>query len=210
MKKYALYLFDFDGTILDTMAALEFVFSVSYEHVGTKFDPKDTVEFSRIPLDVGYKRLNANPEKWWDFAKYIEKSLDFKEALERNHPYPETYEFIDYLRKNKIRAGIVTSNKIKHVKEVLEVMHIPEDTFEVYVGNKEYKFFKPHADPVLQALKRAKYDGPLEKVVYVGDGYNDALCANNAGVDAIIVDRINAFEKSDKYTIITNLMELFK
>ena len=210
MKKYDLYLFDFDGTILNTMDALDFVFRASYEHVGIKYDSKYTVEFSRIPLVAGYEKIHGNPEKFPEFAAYIEKSLDFKEALESNKPYDDTYEFIKCLRDHHIRAGIVTSNKIKHVKEVLEVMGIPEDTFEIYIGNKEYTHFKPHPDPIHQALKKAHYKGELSRVVYVGDGYNDTLCANNAGVDAVIIDRIKAFPESEKYIRIENLLELFK
>ena len=209
MKKYDLYLFDFDGTILNTMPALEVIFSRTYEHVGMKFDPKDTVEFSRIPIDVGYKRLNGDPAKFEEFGRYLGIAIDLPEALVSNHPYEETYEFIDYVRKNHIRTGIVTSNRTHHVKEVLDVMKIPVDTFDIYVGNKEYTRFKPHPDPILTALDVGKYQGDLSNVAYIGDAMNDALSAIAAGVDAIIIDRNDEYPDSDKYTRIHNLMELF-
>ena len=209
MKKYDLYLFDFDGTILNTMPALEVIFSRTYEHVGMKFDPKDTVEFSRIPIDVGYKRLNGDPAKFEEFGRYLGIAIDLPEALVCNHPYEETYEFVDYVRKNHIRTGIVTSNRTHHVKEVLDVMKIPVDTFDIYVGNKEYTRFKPHPDPILTALDVGKYQGDLSNVAYIGDAMNDALSAIAAGVDAIIIDRNDEYPDSDKYTRIHNLMELF-
>ena len=190
------------------MPALEYVFTVSYEHVGVKFNPQETVEFSRIPLDEGYRRAGANPAKWHDFCVFIEKSLDFPQALKANHLYPETLEIIDYLRKNKIVAGIVTSNKISHVKDVLDTMNLPKDTFQVYVGNKEYKRFKPYPDPVLVALE--KLGNPDKKeVVYIGDGLNDMLSAKAAGVDAILIDRIDEFSDSKDYIKIKNLKEIF-
>lgn len=208
MKKYKYYLFDFDGTLLNTMPALEYVFTVSYEHVGVKFNPQETVEFSRIPLDEGYARAGGNPAKWHDFCVFIEKSLDFPQALKANHLYPETLEFIEHLKQNKIVAGIVTSNKISHVKDVLDAMNLPKEIFSVYVGNKEYKRFKPYPDPVLVALE--KLGNPDKKdVVYVGDGLNDMLSANRAGVDGILIDRENEFPDSDKYIKIKNLKELF-
>ena len=210
MKKYDLYLFDFDGTLLNTMDALEFVFQVSYGHIGMEFKHEDTIEFSRIPLNVGFEKMHAKEEDWPEFCKYIDKSLDFEEALERNHPYPETYEFIEYLRKNHIRAGIVTSNNVHHVQEVLEHLNIPIDTFEIYIGNKECEFFKPHPDPIFKALLQYERAHEKDKIVYVGDGMNDTLSANAAGVDAILIDRVNAFPDSDKYTRISSLMELFK
>ena len=209
MKKYDLYLFDFDGTILNTMEALEYIFSVAYEHVGMKFDPKDTVEYARIRIDEGYYRMNGKPEKFMDFADYLHEAIDFPEALKRNEPYPDTYDFIDYVRKNHIKVGIVTSNKASHVKDVLNVMNIPIDTFIVYVGNKDYKNFKPHPDPIFKALELSGYTGDKSKVAYVGDALNDAISANAAGVDAIIIDRIDEYPDSSNYVRIHSLMDLF-
>lgn len=210
MKKYDLYLFDFDGTILDTMSALEVIFSKAYTAVGMKFDPKNTVEFSRIPLNVGYQKLNGDSEKFKEFCDQIEIAIDCPEALVSNRTYPETYEFVEYVRKNHIRTGIVTSNRTNHVKDVLKVMNIPIDTFDIYVGNKEYKRFKPHPDPVLKALEIGNYKGDLRNVAYIGDAKNDALSAIAAGVDAILLDRHNEYPDSDQYIRIQNLMELFK
>ena len=210
MKRYKLYLFDFDGTLLNTMSALEYVFTVGYEHVGIKFDPKYTVEFARIPLSEGYQKLHGDPDKWLDFVNYIHKALDFPKAIEANTPYEESLEFMKYLRDNKIHAGIVTSNKTTHVKDVLKVFDIPLDTFDIYMGNQEYKKFKPHPEPVLMAIKASGKNYKLEDVVYVGDGMNDALCAINAGVGAVLIDRNNEFPDSPQYTRIRNLNELFK
>ena len=190
------------------MPALTYVFTVSYAHVGVEFDPQDTALFSRIPLDEGYRRIGANPEKWRDFCDFIEKSLDFPEALRANHFYPETLEFIDHITKKKVVAGIVTSNIITHVKDVLEVMNIPFDTFQIYVGNKECNRYKPLPDPVLVALEKLGNPDKSE-VVYVGDALNDAKCANAAGVDAILIDRIDEFPDSKDYVKIKNLLELF-
>ncbi len=209
MKKYKIYLFDFDGTILNTMPALDFVFSISYAQVGIKFDTKLTKEYACIPIDLGYVRLKGSMEDFDKFYAYIEKSLDFQESLERNSPYEETYEFLQYLKDNNIVSGIVTSNKISHVYDVMDAMHISRDSFTVYIGNKECKKFKPHPEPILNALKALNYKGPLEDVVYVGDGINDMICASNAGVDAILVDRDEEFPDSDKYIRIHNLRELF-
>ena len=44
----------------------------------------------------------------------------------------------------------------------------------------------------------------------IGDALNDALCAERAGIDAILLDRNNEYQDSPKYLRITNLKELFK
>ena len=154
--------------------------------------------------------MNANPADWMEFASYIEKSLDFKEALEANSPYEESLAFFDYLRNNHIHCGIVTSNKVSHVKDVLNSMNIPLETFDIYIGNKEYKRFKPHPDPIMKALEKCEQGFHPHEVVYVGDGLNDTLSANAAGVDAVLIDRESEYPLSENYVRITNLFDLFK
>ena len=210
MKKYRIYLFDFDGTILNTFDSLEYVFRYAYEKIGVKYDPAWTIEFSRIPLNVGYEKIGAPKEKWKEFVSYIDPALDSKEALESNSLFPETMEFIAHLRKEKLFAGIVTSNNKKHVLDVFKIFNIPDDTFGLYIGNKECHHFKPHPDPILKALEALNYKGDKSDVVYIGDGLNDTISANEAGVDAVLVDRENNFPASEKYIKISSLMELFE
>ena len=210
MKKYDLYLFDFDGTLINSMPALEYVFAYSYAKIGVKFDKKDTVEFSRIPLIDGFEKLRCPPDKWAGFVDIIEDALDHKEALEANSVYPETYKCIARIRDHHLRAGIVTSNVDTHVEDVLKIMNIPINTFEIYLGSTQCRLVKPNPRPILMALELLNYKGDLKNVAYIGDGINDTLAANNAGVDAILIDRVDAFPDSDKYQRIHSLIELFE
>ena len=45
-------------------------------------------------------------------------------------------------------------------------------------------------------------------IVYIGDALNDMLSAQRAGLDAILIDRINAFDKEDHFEKIKSLFEL--
>ena len=152
MKKYKIYLFDFDGTLLNTLPALQHVFEVSYAHIGFEFDPAWTLEFSRVPLHVSYAKIGAPKDKWDEFIAYIDYSLDLPKSLISNTPYPESLEFFQYLKDNNIFAGIVTSNNIKHVKEVFDILEIDSGIFKLFIGNKECQQFKPHPDPILKAI----------------------------------------------------------
>ena len=210
MKKYKIYLFDFDGTLLNTFPALDYVFRYSFEQIGVPYDSNDLLEFSRQPLDRSYDKLQAPMEKWDEFIKNIDASLDHEAALKSNELYPETKEFIDYINKEKIYAGIVTSNNKKHVKEVFKEFDIPVHTFALYIGNKECHHFKPHPDPIIKALEHINYQGDLKDVVYIGDGLNDTISANAAGVQAILIDRDNIFPDKEEYIRIHSLMDLFK
>ncbi len=210
MKKYDLYLFDFDGTLFNTFDALEYVFTYSYGKIGVEFKKEDTLEFSRIPLRVGYDKYGCDEKDIPAFIEAINYSLDTEESFNRHHLYEESLEFFKYVREHNIKCGIVTSNNINHVQSVLKTFDIPIDTFVIYIGNRECHHFKPHPDPIFKALEKYDYKGDLSKVVYVGDGINDTQSANAAGVDAILIDRIDAFGDSNKYYRIDNLMKLFK
>lgn len=210
MKKYDLYLFDFDGTLLDTLPSLDYVFKTSYESIGVSWDSSLTEEFSRIPLHVGYEKLGAKKEHWEVFCKTIDESLDHQKTIELSKCYPETKEFVKYLKDHNLKAGIVTSNNKKHVIEVLKVLGIDPNIFEVIIGNKECQRFKPYPDPILIGLEAFNYKGDKRKVVYVGDGNNDMLSAISAGVDAVLIDRENNAPLNKDYKIIHKLTDLFE
>lgn len=209
MKKYKLYLFDFDGTLFNTEKALEYIFCESFKSVGITVKPEDAMFISRIPLSESYKLYGGKDEDIPTFSRTIEETLASDESVRRTVNYPETEEFLTYMRNNKIQCGIVTSNNVPHVKVILDHLKVPESTFDVYVGNRETPRHKPAPDPILIALKLANYDGDLKDVVYVGDGLNDMVAANAAGVDAILIDRINEHPDGN-YLKIKSLLELIK
>ena len=92
----------------------------------------------------------------------------------------------------------------------MDLFNIPHDVFDIYVGNQESDEFKPSPKPILEALKALKYTGKKEKVVYIGDAINDTISANNAGVEAILVDRANAFKDSPNYFRVSSLLDLVR
>ncbi len=209
MKKYDLYLFDFDGTLFDTFPSLARVFKIAYEAVGIDFDTNQTAYFSRIPLPQGYQEIGAPVELGDVFAEVIEREINSKESVHGTVTYDDTLEFFNELKSRGYKTGLVTSNNVCHVQDVLEHFNISKDFFDVYVGNRECNQYKPKPDPILKALSMFDYKGDLKKVCYVGDGINDMLSAKNAGVDAILVDRHDHFKDCDYYLRIKSLMELF-
>lgn len=209
MKKYKLYLFDFDGTVVDSFPSLYHVFDKAYKAVGITIQESDIPQLAREPLVVGYERFGGKEEDIPLFAKVIEEAVDSHDATIETITFPDSEKFFCYVTEHQIPCGIVTSNKIPHVKDVLEYLNLPYDSFVVFVGNQEIENFKPHPEPILRALEFLNYQGSLKDVVYVGDGLNDMLAAKRAGVDAVLVDRSNEFPDSDDYVRIKGLMDLF-
>ena len=57
MEKYNLYLFDFDGTLFDTLPSSKYVFKKAYEKIGISLNEDDVLGFTREPFQIAIKGL---------------------------------------------------------------------------------------------------------------------------------------------------------
>ena len=208
MKEFKTYLFDFDGTLVNSYESLVLVFSGAYSKVGVKVPDGYVLHLMRCPLDVGYEELHGpKDEKSVEiFSKEIIRLLDDVEVLKATKAYEEVISFVKEMKKRGMTLGIVTSNNQKHVKDVLHFLNIDESNFSIIVGNKETKRHKPYADPILKGLELLNIS--KEEVCYVGDALDDVRCAINANVTPILVDRNNEYNDINEYIKIKNLLEL--
>ncbi len=208
MKEYDLYLFDFDGTIVDSLNSLIDVFALSFRAIGIEIDPNNVPRYMRIPLEETYTELNAPWDRAAEFEKAIRFYLNDIEVLKKTEMYPETKDFLRELHEKGKKFGIVTSNNEKHVLDVLDLFLIPSDWFCIFVDSDKVRETKPSPKPLLYALEELGYMDKRDRVVYVGDGINDMLAANRSEIDAVLIDRYDEFSDSEAYQKIHNLFEL--
>ena len=208
MQKFQLYLFDFDGTLFDTIETSKYVFRKAYEFLGMPLDEDEVLQFTREPIPVSYQRMGAPIEKYDAFMEQIEKYLNTtKESIDLTDIYDDTYDTIIDLRMDEADLGIVTSNNVPHVRDILRKFDMQKDFFTVLVGNREAPNPKPSPEPILKALEMIKYKGDKKDVCYVGDSLNDCIAAVNAGVVPILLDRNDEY-KDAPYLRIRSLSEL--
>lgn len=210
MQKFQLYLFDFDGTLFDTLETSKYVFRKAYEFLGIKLNEEEVLQFTREPIPISYKRMNAPLEKYDAFMAQIEKYLNTtQESIDLTDIYDDTYDTIIDLRMDEADLGIVTSNNVPHVRDILRKFDMQKDFFTVLVGNREAPNPKPSPEPILKALEMINYKGDKKDVCYVGDSLNDCLSAVNAGVVPILLDRDDEY-KDAPYQTIKSLKELLE
>ena len=211
MKQYKVYLFDFDGTLFDTLPSSIYVFKEAFSKKGIELNEEDILYYTRVPIPETYRKivLSYKEEDIEPFLDMITELVNSKESNKRISIYKDTYDFILDLKMSEATLGIVTSNNEKHVKDVLKMFDMDFGLFDVIVGNETVKETKPDPTPILTALKKIQEPFTLDEVVYVGDAINDVLAAQNAGIDGILLDRHNEYAK-EKYTRIQSLEELLK
>lgn len=207
MQKFLVYLFDFDGTLFDSLRACKYVFKKAYANLNIEINEEDVVGWTREPLPVSYARIGAPKEKFASFFKDVTNYVNSQESTALTDLYPDTYDTVIDLRMDEAELAVVTSNTASHVRDVLRKFDMQKDFFSVIVGNLEVKEVKPHPAPILKALEMLNYHGDLKDVCYVGDALNDCLAAVNAGVTPILLDRHNEYQDLP-YLRISSLKEL--
>ena len=208
MLEFNTYLFDFDGTLVDSHDSLVLVFKEAYEKVGIKVPENYVLRLMRIPLYQGYEELNAPDDEVSRklFGEEIIRLLDDPEVLKATKTYEDVKDVITELYKRGKKLGIVTSNNARHVADVLDYIGLDKRMFSVIVGNKETKRHKPYPDPILKGLELLGES--QDNACYVGDGLDDMKSAVNAMVTPVLVDRRNEYTEEHSDLIIKNLRGL--
>ena len=176
-------LFDLDGTLIDSGA----IILASMRHAA------DTVLERRIPDEelmaaVGGPGLVAqmralDPERAEELVRvYREHNEPLHEELEA---CAGILDVLPELARHGVRLGIVTAKRVATVRLAFGAVPELERWFDVVVGAEDTERHKPHADPILEALKRL--DTAPEEAAYVGDSPFDVQAAKAAGVLAVAV-----------------------
>jgi len=188
MNSYHTYIFDLDGTLLDTLADL--AASTNYA-LRTHHMPEHSVDDIRRFVGNGVRRLmeraipggGLNPLFDDTFATFQQHYLEH--SLDTTRPYDGIPELLSELHERGDRLAVV-SNKMMAATQAL-CRHFFPDTIEVAIGEHEAEGIrkKPAPDTVFAALRQLGV-GP-EKAVYVGDSDVDLMTAHNASLPCISV-----------------------
>lgn len=185
--KYALAVFDMDGTILDTLDDLTNTLNMSLRETGMTERTKDEVR-SFVGNGVGKLLERAVPRD-----SSAEERAALAEAFKRNYaahcadltgPYDGVPELIAQLKASGMKTAVV-SNKVDFAVQALAERYFG-GLFDVAVGEREGVRRKPAPDSVNEVMRTLGI--PRAGTVYIGDSDVDADTAKNAGVDFIGVE----------------------
>ena len=186
--KYQNYIFDLDGTLLDTLSDL--ATSVNYA-LRTYGMPEHSVDDVRRFVGNGVRLLmeravpngKANPLFDEAFATFRQHYM--LHSLDTTRPYNGIPEVLAELRQRGCRLAVVSNKFMTATQELIR--HFFHDTIEVAIGEHEAEGIrkKPAPDTVIEALRQLGVG--KENTVYVGDSDVDIQTAANAGLPCISV-----------------------
>ncbi|MDA1073747.1 MAG: phosphoglycolate phosphatase [Proteobacteria bacterium] len=188
-RTYAGYLFDLDGTLIDTAPDLHQALLSTLDQFGmAPVDESLTRHWighgarAMIEQALKHQSLSADQdmeEMWKWFITAYESHIAV-----HSKPYPGVVDTLTRLQGRGAQLAVVT-NKI----EVLSAKILSElkmaAFFEVLIGGDTTAHAKPAATPALEACARLKLS--ITDVLFVGDSVTDVDCARAAGCDVVCV-----------------------
>ena len=184
--KYSTVLFDFDGTLLNTVQDL--ANAVNYA-IAKHGHPTHSVPAITRMIGNGVNMLVARAlPQGFDTPDYEDIMTDFRSHYAA-HSSDNTgvYEGVDALLTELKRRGVkmaIATNKYQLAAEELRKRFFA-DTIDIIVGDFEGRARKPAADIALVALEQLGVG--RDGAVYVGDTEVDMQTADAAGLPCICV-----------------------
>ena len=179
------FFFDFNFTIADTKDDIVSAFNATFRNMGLKTCSEiDIIKTIGLSLKDAYITLQADfsEKNIAYFCKEIQKKTT--QLGKNSYVYNGVKELFQWLNFNHCKIGIVTSNDIEVVKELLEKNGCFSYVDIVIDGNR-FPFAKPNPAPILKAMELLganQYES-----VFIGDCLIDAQAATNANIDFVAV-----------------------
>ena len=186
--RYDTFIFDLDGTLLDTLGDL--AASVNYA-LRSHGMPEHSLDDVRRFVGNGVRRLmeRAIPEgaenPLFDATFATFRQYYMAHSLDTTRPYDGIPETLAELRRRGCHIAVVSNKMMAATVELCR--HFFPDTVEVAIGEHEAEGIrkKPAPDTVFAALRQLGVG--KDRAVYVGDSDVDIQTAVNAGLPCISV-----------------------
>lgn len=201
------FIFDFDGTLIDSHPALVGPFTKGINAVGYECTPELVAREMHFALRQMVQHLGMSEEEGIKCAAIIREEIRNPEEWKKSVPFADVIPFLEALKANGKRIGILSGARDYHIRDVLEFCNMLH-YFDFIVGGSLDRPTKPHPAGMYICLD---FWPELNKseVVYIGDSLQDPECAHNAGIHGCLIDRNNTFP-TYKGTKVSNLLDLIK
>ena len=186
--RYQTYVFDLDGTLLDTLGDLAASTNYALRTHGMPEHSLDDVRRFvgngvRVLMERAVPQGAENPQ--FEAAFQTFRTHYMQHSLDTTKPYDGILETLEALKAEDCRLAVVSNKMMAATQELCR--HFFRDTIEVAIGEHEAQGIrkKPAPDTVNEAFRQLGVG--KERAVYVGDSDVDILTARNSGLPCISV-----------------------
>ena len=195
MKKYSCFIFDLDGTLMDTSEGILRSVEETLQELNIPI-PEEAVlkTFIGPPIYESFqKHCGMNPEQC-DIATDMFRNIYKDKHLLLAETYSGVFPLLKYLKKNNVKLAVATNKRYDYAYDLLKHYSFT-DYFDCIEGTDfENKLKK--TDVIQNCLK--KLNMLAEKSVMVGDSSSDSKGANNCQMDFIAVTYGFGYKKGCK------------
>lgn len=212
MKQYTTFLFDFDGTLLDSNYHVISCFQSAFKDVLGVELPEETITATfGIPLAEALKDLA--PEHAEELLRVYRQYSDAN-GMHLLAAIDGARAILEDLHEAGCINAIVTSKKEANARAQMAHIGI-DDLIDLLVGPEKTTAHKPDPAPIQYAIQALGVQP--EDCLMIGDSPNDILCGKNAHVDtagvrftAVGVDRLLAAHPTYMIAHLSELLPLAK
>lgn len=189
-KDKELIIFDFDGTLINSIPDLALAINkmLSHYHLPTLSVQQVTPFIGNGARPLVQRALEQSKQG----QKVVDEAFDeafkiyfsaYKEVTcEETYTYPGVLDTLNYLNGKGYKMAICTNKPYGFIAPILDKLAI-KHFFKIWLGEDSLAKKKPDALPLLHLAK--EMNTSIEKCLMVGDSKNDILAAQNAKMENI-------------------------
>lgn len=175
------YIFDFDGTIIDSLVAYIAVFNKNLRDADNPLSPEEIEELRGVSSRRALKKADV---RWWQLPKlFVEGMADLHALMPGLKIFKDMPETIKTLHDRGDKLFIVTTrtNTEQSVRAILKREKIEDCFIAIDAGAGPFTKSK-HIRKIINAYKLKR-----RQTVYVGDETRDIQAARLAGLKIVSV-----------------------
>ncbi|RTK94961.1 HAD family hydrolase [Candidatus Saccharibacteria bacterium] len=179
MKQYKAYLFDWDGTLAQTLEVWLRVERDLYRKYGLEITDKQIAE--SFGDWSAAEKFGLTGDDLRNFNKELPATAH--EAVKVVPLYDHASQTLKNLKQSGKKLALVTSSVRETIDAVLSHHELVE-LFDIVVTANEVTSHKPDPECILHALKELRVE--VQEAVMVGNSDKDMQAAQNAKVDSVL------------------------